>query len=164
VCEYLFVLRVKQSFFLRWFWIALIFYCNDVECIKSFSHRRHNQRENSFVVRAHSIKWCHFLFIRLISFHFMRRRLFLIVKLTFFVSYDVKYHHCLNSFWALFVSFLFSIFFDHKINSSSWSFRINTIEAIFAFELFEVLSTKEEAYANVISWINNDFFYKSNIK
>jgi hypothetical protein len=145
VCEYLFVSRVKQSFFLRWFLIALISFRVNVECIKSSSHRRHNKREVSFFARTHSIKYCQFLLDRLISFHLIWWSLFSIVKLTFLISYDVKYYHCLNSFWILFISFLFFIFFDHKISSLSWSSRINATEAISALELLEELSTKEEA-------------------
>jgi hypothetical protein len=98
VCEYLFISRVRQFFFLRWFLIALIFLRVDVKCIKSFSHRRHNKREVSSVVRAHSIKCCQFSLVRLIFFYLMWRSLFSIVKLTFLISYEVKYHHCLNFF------------------------------------------------------------------
>jgi hypothetical protein len=35
---------------------------------------------------------------------------------------------------------------------------------MFAFELLAILSTKKEAYSNVILWINNESFYKFNIK
>jgi uncharacterized membrane protein len=164
IYKYSFISRMRQFFFLRWSLIALISFRVNVKCIKLSSHRRHNKREVSFVARTHSIKCCQFSFVRLIFLYFMWRSLFSIVKLTFLISYDVKYHHYLNFFWIMFISFLFFIFFDHKISSLSSSFRINAAEAMFALELLAVFSTKKEAYLNVILWINNESFYKFNIK